>query len=138
MFSFLKKLAKRKITYQMVLYLIIIFLFTILCYILFIFLFKVLSMHYLLAVTISYLFGIVFSFPFFEKHTFHSKEKLKKSMTIYGLINLFALILNLLILYFIIEIFKTNILLTYLFVLAIITFIKFVGFKILAFNNREW
>ena len=138
MSSFLKQIAKRKITSQMVLFLIITFLFTVFCYLLFIILFKILSIHYLLAVIISYLFGIITSFPFYEKYTFHSKEKLNKSATIYGLINLFALIFNLSLLYFIVKLFKTNILLTYLFVLAIITLIKFIGFKIVAFNNREW
>jgi len=95
-------------------------------------------MHYLLAVTISYLFGIIFSFPFYEKHTFDSKEKLKRSAGVYFLINLFALGFNLFLLYFIIENFNTNILLTYFVVLASMTFIKFLGFKIFAFNNREW
>jgi putative flippase GtrA len=131
-------MAKRKITHQMSLFLIITFFFTIFCYLLFVFLVKFLSIHYLFAVIISYLFGIITSFPFYEKHTFHSKEKLEKSIIIYGLINLLALIFNLSLLYFIVELFRTNIILTYLFVLATITFIKFIGFKILAFNNKEW
>ena len=129
---------KRKITKQATLFLIVTFFITILCYIIFLFLFKFFSIHYLFAVVISYISGIFLAFPFYEKHIFHSREELKKSFFVYCLINLFALILNLSFLYFIIEVFETNVPLTYLFVLAIITFIKFVGFKIMAFNNREW
>ena len=87
---------------------------------------------------ISYLFGVVLSFPFYKEHTFHSKEEIKKAMSIYFLINIIALIFSLLIFYLIVEKFKTNVLLTYLFVLSMTTLIKFLGFKILAFNNKEW
>lgn len=131
-------MGEKRITYQAISFLLISIVATVLSYLLFLFLFKFIYLHYLIAVLISYVFGITLSFPFYEKHTFNSKEKRIKSSMIYFLINLYALVFSLSSLHLVVNIFQTNISLTYLFVLALTSILKFLGFKVLAFKNKIW
>lgn len=138
MISYLKKKIKRKVTFQLVLFLIVAFFGTVLNYLIFVFMYKLLFINYLLSIIMGYFFGVNFAFFMNKKYTFDSQEKLKKSLGVYLFINLSALIISLIIMYIFVEIFKTNIPFTYFMILSSITFLKFFLSKIFAFKNKEW
>jgi len=134
----LKKLIKKEFLRQIFLFLFIGGSATILNYLIFISLFKILSLHYLFAVTIGYLSGLLFTFILNKKHTFHSKEKTGKSMFLFILLNLFFLLINLELLYFFVELININATTMYFLLLIFTTPLKFIGSKILIFKNFNW
>jgi putative flippase GtrA len=111
---------------------------TVLTYLVFTILFYFFSVNYLISTALGFIAGLFLGYIFNKLYTFGSFEKDHIAIPKYFIIYAFTLTFSLVGMRYLVGSVGLNPLISYAFIVPIITLVNFFGTKIFAFKNEKW
>ena len=131
-------LLKREISRQVLRFALVGTESTVLNYLLFLIMLVLFDLNYLLSAATGFIAVVLFGFYFNKIYTFESKRKAQVSLPLYFGVYALSLVINLALLFVLVESFGMNKVASNLILFPFIIILNFLGSKIIAFRNKKW
>ena len=131
------KLLNKIITPQLVKFVFIGSINTVLCYTIFLLCIYFFHLHYVIALIVDYIFGILISYFWNRRWTFKSNGKISKEIRKFIFVYLVAFVLNYVSLLIFIDFFGIEAIFAQIIAIAIITPLTFLSHKMWSFVEKE-